>query len=234
MDSSKTAVRPAWIPAPALDWPDTLETGTHPAGATAEVVDLRARFGGQPADAAADLVIALILMLADADGPDRDAPRSVTWNPRRPPQASASEVVGRTLGVIGGGGVSQAVAARALRGLGMRVLTHDGPLSADQDGPADDGGGIDAMLPECDFVAVHGVAGVGPEAPPVIGARRLDLMKPTGVVLDVERRGAVDDRALRRALWFETIGGAGIAHRAVFPETAFDNGGCANTVVLRH
>ena len=117
----------------------------------------------------------------------------------------------RTLGLIGFGQVGRSVARRALDGFGMRVLVHS--LSATDRAIAEHGGAewadsIDALLPEADFVSLHCHRGV--ESHHVIDAHRLNQMKPDAFLINTAHGDLVDEQALVHALWFETIGGAGI------------------------
>jgi phosphoglycerate dehydrogenase-like enzyme len=67
---------------------------------------------------------------------------------------------------------------------------------------------LDARLPAADVVIL--ALALTPETEGVIGARRLELMKPTSWLVNVARGGHVDTDALVAALEAESIGGAAL------------------------
>ena len=69
-------------------------------------------------------------------------------------------------------------------------------------------GELDRMLPRCDVVVI--AAGLGPETRGLIDARRLALMKPTALLINIGRALIVDEEALYEALRDQRIGGAAI------------------------
>ena len=54
------------------------------------------------------------------------------------------------------------------------------------------------MLPQCDVLLI--AAGLGPETRGLIDARRLALMKPSALLINIGRAAIVDEEALYRAL----------------------------------
>ena len=119
------------------------------------------------------------------------------------------EVMGRTLGIIGYGRIGREVASRAA-GLKCRILVANRSPVADA-GPAD---GIYPlaelyrMLPGCDVLLI--ACALGPETLGLIDARRLALMKPGAVLINVARAPIVDEAALYLALKQGHLGGAAI------------------------
>jgi D-3-phosphoglycerate dehydrogenase len=105
------------------------------------------------------------------------------------------ELAGKTLGVIGLGRIGREVGRRAA-GLDMKVLGFDPFLSAA--GAAQLGietaPNLDALLPRCDFITVH--TPLTDETRGLIGARELEQMKSSAVLVNTAR-GAVIDQALR-------------------------------------
>jgi glyoxylate reductase len=67
---------------------------------------------------------------------------------------------------------------------------------------------IEDLLPQCDFVSLHCPGGVANRH--LINSRRLDLMRPGAFLINTARGEVVDEHALAQALWFGTIGGAGL------------------------
>ena len=121
-----------------------------------------------------------------------------------------SFVWGKTIGLVGGGGlIGQAVARRA-HGFSMRVLywtPRRKPESVEREA------GLtfvpfDQLLAESDFVSLH--QPLRPETRHQIGAREFKLMKKTAFLINTARGAIVDEAALVRALRARRIAGAGL------------------------
>jgi D-2-hydroxyacid dehydrogenase (NADP+) len=120
------------------------------------------------------------------------------------------EVAGSTIGIVGYGGIGEAIGRRA-QGLGMRVLAVRSRLQADLPPGADEAFGPDGL---------HEVLGRShyivlslPETPvtsDLIGAPELALMRSDGVLLNLSRGGIVDEDALVDALRSTRIRGAAL------------------------
>ena len=129
------------------------------------------------------------------------------WAIGRPPPPVWPELAGRTIGILGYGRIGRAVAHRA-RAFDMNVCA----IRRNRDGidgdPAVLGGPdmMDAVLQRSDYVVI-----AMPAAPDTIGAidrRRLGLMKPTALLVNVSRAEIVDEDALYDALAQRSIAGA--------------------------
>ena len=119
------------------------------------------------------------------------------------------EVLDRTIGIIGYGRIGREVAQRAA-GLKCRILPANRSPVADP-APADTVfplAELDRMLPLCDTVLVS--CGLGPETRGLIDARRLALMKPGALLINVARAAIVDEDALYAALKDGRLGGAAL------------------------
>ena len=121
------------------------------------------------------------------------------------------EIRKQTIGIVAHGDIGRAVASRA-KALGMRVLatrrnpsTRAGDEHVDRVYAAPD---LDAMLPECDYVAV--TAPLTPETTGLIGKREFDLMKPSAVILNVGRGPVINESAMIEALKTKRIRGAAL------------------------
>jgi glyoxylate reductase len=119
-------------------------------------------------------------------------------------------VHGKTLGLIGGGGlIGKAVAKRA-QGFSMRVLywtPRRKPESEEREAglifvP------LDQLLRESDYVSVH--SPLNAQTCHQIGARELGLMKKTAFIVNTARGPVIDEAALVRALKAGKIAGAGL------------------------
>jgi glyoxylate reductase len=121
-----------------------------------------------------------------------------------------SFVWGKTLGLVGGGGlIGKAVAKRA-HGFGMRVLYWTPRRKPE---PEESEAGLtyvpfDQLLAESDFVSLH--SPLNAQTLHQIGARELRLMKKTAVLINTARGAIVDEAALVRALQKKQIAGAGL------------------------
>ena len=119
------------------------------------------------------------------------------------------EVLGRTLGIVGYGRIGREVAERAA-GLKCRVLAANRspitePAPAETVYPLAE---LDRMLPACDTLLI--ACGLGPETRGLIDARRLALLKPGTLLINVARAPIVDEDALYDALKDGHLGGAAL------------------------
>lgn len=117
------------------------------------------------------------------------------------------EISGRTLGLVGFGGIARAVAELA-RALGMQVAAFD-PLLAPTD-PAwaqvQRFGTLESLLAASDAVSLH--VPLTPQTRHLIDETTLAAMKPTAVLINTARGGVVDEAALADALTDGRLGGA--------------------------
>ena len=129
-----------------------------------------------------------------------------------------SELRGRTLGIIGLGGIGREL-VRLLAGFGM-----DPPLAFDPYADPEAAGrlgvrlvSLDDLLSSADFVSVH--CPLTEQTRGMLGARELGLMKPTAYLLNTARGGIVDEDALVEALRGRRIAGAAVDCFAEEPVT---------------
>lgn len=156
----------------------------------------------------ADLAFALLLATARKLISAENEIRKGNWTSWAPMRFTGMDVGGATLGIIGMGRIGEAVARRA-KGFDMQVLYHN--RNRKPDAEAEYGlefRELDTLLKEADFVII--LAPFTPETAGMIGARELDLMKNTGVLINVARGGIVDEAALYDALKNGTIWAAGL------------------------
>ncbi len=119
------------------------------------------------------------------------------------------ELLGKTIGIVGYGKIGREVAKRAAA-FGCRVIAANRSPIADKGDAAEiyPLGELDQMLPRCDVVAI--AAGLGPGTRGLIDARRLSLMQPTALLINIGRALIVEEAALYEALRDKRIGGAAI------------------------
>jgi glyoxylate reductase len=121
-----------------------------------------------------------------------------------------SLVWGKTIGLIGGGGLIGKAVARRAHGFSMRVLYWTPRRKPDSEERA---AGLtfvpfEELLHESDFVSLH--SPLNSETRHQIGARELGLMKKTAFIINTARGPIVDEAALVRALTRKRIAGAGL------------------------
>jgi D-3-phosphoglycerate dehydrogenase len=157
----------------------------------------------------AEGAMALILALARKMKPlHREmADRGWAWPERR---WLASDLAGRTLGLVGVGRIGRSVARMAGQGFRMEVLGFDPYVDAASMARAgvakcDD---LCTMLARCDIVSLHMV--LTPATRQVIGERELAAMRPSALLVNVSRGALVDEAALLHALEAGHLGGAGL------------------------
>ncbi|MFD4838024.1 hydroxyacid dehydrogenase [Achromobacter sp. NPDC058515] len=163
---------------------------------------------GANARAVAEYVIGTMLALlrgAYAATPDVAAGR---W-----PRAALSqglEAQGRTLGVVGFGGIGR-LAAQLARGLGMRVVGSDAALPPGHPAWEETGAAplsLDALLAQADAVTLH--VPLTADTRHLLDAARIGRMRPGAILINTSRGGIVDEAALAAALASGRLRGAAL------------------------
>jgi (S)-sulfolactate dehydrogenase len=129
------------------------------------------------------------------------------------PRAALSEgreIHGKTLGLVGFGGIGRLTAGMA-RALGMRVVAHDPAI--DPNAPlwresAVEPLALDEVFATADIVSLH--VPLVESTRNLADARRLALMKPDAILVNTARGGIVDEAALAAALRARRVGAAAI------------------------
>jgi D-3-phosphoglycerate dehydrogenase len=117
-------------------------------------------------------------------------------------------VRGTTLGIIGFGKIGQVLAEKA-RAFGMNIVAHDAYASAEVFRQHNvESLSLDELLALADFVSIH--TPLTPETRHLINAERLQMMKPTGFIINTARGPIIDHLALAQALREGWIAGAGL------------------------
>jgi glyoxylate reductase len=120
-----------------------------------------------------------------------------------------SSLQGKTLGVVGMGGIGQATARRA-KAFGMEIVYQsrseiDPAITAELGARRVD---LDELLAVSDVVSLH--CPYGPNTHHLIGAEQLAAMKDSAYLVNTARGPIVDEAALAAALRDGTIAGAGL------------------------
>lgn len=125
------------------------------------------------------------------------------------PRWLASDLAGKTLGIVGCGRIGRAM-ARMAAGFRMEILGHDPHVSPEMLIAAGirPAASLTELLERADVVSLHAV--LTPETRHLIGAPELALMKPTAILVNTARGALVDEVALLAALREGRIAGAGL------------------------
>jgi (S)-sulfolactate dehydrogenase len=129
------------------------------------------------------------------------------------PRAALSEgreIAGKTLGVVGFGGIGRLVVKLA-QGLGMKAIVTDPAIAADAPVWRASGvayRGLDDLLAESDAVTLH--VPLVPETRHLLSAGRMARMKRGAVLINTARGGVIDEAALAEALAGGHLAGAAL------------------------
>jgi (S)-sulfolactate dehydrogenase len=153
----------------------------------------------------------------------------------RAPLSNGREIGGKTLGLVGFGGIGQ-LTARLGRGLGMQVVAFDAMMDADHSAFAQTGvrcAGLDEVISMSDVVSLH--VPLVDSTRGLFSAGRIASMKRGAVLVNTARGGIVDEVALAVALKSGHLGGAAIDVFETEPLPAAPHfEGCPNLVLTPH
>ena len=160
-------------------------------------------------DATADLALSLILMVTRRLGEGERIIRSGQSWKWGMMFLLGSGLQGKTLGIVGMGGIGQATARRA-RAFGMDVVYHSrseiDPQVAEELGARRLE--LDELLASADVVSLH--CPYGPGTRHLMGAEQFAAMKTSAYLVNTARGPVVDEPALVAALAEGQIAGAGL------------------------
>jgi glyoxylate reductase len=185
-------------------------------------------------EATADLTFGLMLAVARRITEGDRLVRAGKFPGGQSSHLLGSFVWGKTIGLVGGGGlIGQAVARRA-HGFSMRVLywtPRRKPESVEREA------GLifvpfEQLLAESDFVSLH--QPLNATTRHQIGARELGLMKKTAFLINTARGPIVDEAALVRALKGKKIAGAGLDVFEHEPRVSPELKTMKNVVIVPH
>lgn len=156
------------------------------------------------ADLAFSLLVAAARRIPEGDKFMREG-RFEGWAPEL---MLGIDIHGKTLGIIGLGGIGKLVAKRAL-GFDMKVLYN----SANRNPGVEQELGIrytevDELLKESDFVSLH--VPLTEKTKELIGEKELDMMKPSAYLINTARGEVIDEPALIETLTNNKIRGAAL------------------------
>ncbi len=184
-------------------------------------------------DATADLAIALLLAvtrrIVEADEFVREG-KFTSWKPEL---FLGPSLQGKQLGIVGLGRIGTAVAIRA-KAFGMRVVYYKKRrLSEEEENRL----GVsymdlDELLSSSDFISLH--VPFTSETHHLIDEKRINMMKPTAVLINTARGAVVDEKALIEALIDRRIWGAGLDVYEFEPRVPEKLKALDNVVLLPH
>lgn len=159
---------------------------------------------GSNAEAVAEHAIAGMLMVSrGTHAMDRDI-RAIDWPTARKHGDAATELFGRTLGVVGMGNVGARVAEIASAGFRMRVLGT--PARSRTLPVCVESADVERIFRESDFIVL--ACPLTAETRHLVNAARLAHMKPGAAIVNVARGPVIDEAALVEALRSRRIRGA--------------------------
>lgn len=153
--------------------------------------------------ATADVAMLLILAACRGATAAEASLRGGNWHGWEVTGYLGKDLAGARLGLVGFGGIGQAVAVRAAA-FGMKV-EHYARRPTGRPGYVAD---LDTLLAQSDVVSIH--VPLSPETLGLIGADRLSRMPKGSVLVNTARGGVVDEDALVDALVSGHLAGAGL------------------------
>ncbi|MBI9105183.1 MAG: hydroxyacid dehydrogenase [Spirochaetales bacterium] len=123
-------------------------------------------------------------------------------------RVTGTELLGKTLGLIGFGRIGRRTAEIASRGLGMKILVHDPFIGSFDDEAITASETLEQLLRISDIISVH--IPFSEENRNLIGFKEFSMMKQEAVFINTARGGVVDEEALIDALQTGKIASAGL------------------------
>ncbi|SCZ51054.1 glyoxylate reductase [Epibacterium ulvae] len=171
-------------------------------------------------DDTADMAMALIMAVVRRVPEGLAMMQKGEWEGWAPTALMGGRLAGRRIGILGMGGIGQAVARRAAA-FGMQVHYHNRRrlhAEAEKQLEATYWESLDQMVARMDVISVNCPS--TPSTFHLMNARRLKLMKPDAVLVNTSRGEVVDENALTRMLRAGEIAGAGL--------DVYENGSAVN------
>ncbi|MEP7329885.1 MAG: hydroxyacid dehydrogenase [Betaproteobacteria bacterium] len=170
---------------------------------------------GANALAVAEYVIGTAMLLLRTAYRSTDAVGAGQWP--RGALSEGREIAGKTLGLIGFGGIGR-LTAKLGRGLGMRVIAFDPQLPASSPLWGENGTlcvTLDAAIAQADVLSLH--VPLTSETRNLVGSAQLARMKSDALLINTARGGVVDEAAVAASLRAGTLGGAALDVYAAEP-----------------
>ena len=160
---------------------------------------------GPTAESAMGLLLAVCRRIPEADA----FMRSGEWDKWTPYLLEGRSLSGRTLGIVGLGGIGSAV-ARMAAGFGTKVIywSRRKRTRKEEDALGVRYRPLNRLLSEADFVSLH--VALNEDTRHFIGEVELARMKEGAILINTARGAVVNERALVLALRSRHLGGAGL------------------------
>jgi len=140
-----------------------------------------------------------------------------------------NELYGKTLGIVGFGKAGRLVAER-MKTFGMSIVFYD-PYVTDWNG-SEESIKLDDLLRTADVVSIHVIKTKDTEN--LISKDKLDLLKPSSIIVNTSRGGVLDEDYLFELLESEKIFGAGLDVYSNEPPENVDRYNGLNLVTTPH
>lgn len=163
---------------------------------------------GANAQAVAEYVIATSFLLLR--GAYQASAQITAGNWPRTALSNGLEVAGKTLGLVGFGGIGQ-LTARLASALGMKIAAYDPMINTDHPVWAETGAlhmSLEELLQHSDVVSLH--TPLTKDTRHLINAPRIAMMKPQAILINTSRGAIVDEQALVAALQAGKLRGAAL------------------------
>ena len=144
-------------------------------------------------------------------------------------QFLGNELYGKTLGIVGFGKAGRLVAER-MKSFGMSIVFYD-PYVTDWNG-SEESIKLDDLLRTADVVSIHVIKTKDTEN--LISKDKLDLLKPSSIIVNTSRGGVLDEDYLFELLESEKIFGAGLDVYSNEPPENVDRYNGLNLVTTPH
>ena len=150
-------------------------------------------------------------------------------------ESSGSEVNGKTMGLIGFGEIAQKV-KRIATSIGMKIVAHDPYLQPhNKIWQGTDNLTLDELLKCSDIISLH--VPLTKETKSLIDKTKIELLKPSAIIINAARGGIIDEDALASALEKGRIRGAALdvfTNEPLDKEAARKFGGLENIILTPH
>ncbi len=184
-------------------------------------------------EAVAEHTIALILALAARIVEADEFVRLGKYKGWSPMNFIGTDILGKTLGLIGAGRIGERVAYYS-KGLGMKIIYTDVVRNdrIEKEYGAVYRGSVEEVLQAADVISLH--VPLLDSTRHLINEARLRLMKPTGFLINTSRGPVVDEKALAEALKEKTIAGAALDVFEFEPKTVPGLAKLDNVILTPH
>lgn len=132
--------------------------------------------------------------------------RTDGWGKARAFTGAATEIAGKTVGIVGLGAIGASLATVCKQGFGMRVLGYQ--RTAKNMPPFVEPVDLDTLFKESDFISLN--CPLTDATRHLVNLTRLRSMKPDAVIVNAARGPVIDEAALAQALREHWIKGAAI------------------------